>query len=160
MLLLSNSWFQVIDLLVPIGMEWIGVYRRADVCFLGFVISVYASVPNVDSSVAQDALVKEAYCGSISRPVFPLTEEFASLSSNSSVGLTGKANVIAVRFCLVPRCYRFYTVDFAGSFVLTRCSVCERVCRMCARLLDRTISVMVLCCPRLACQFGIVTVQR
>lgn len=43
----------------------------------------------------RDVLVKEAYIGEMSRAIFPLTPEFQKISSNSTVGATGKAKVIA-----------------------------------------------------------------
>ncbi|NOS67422.1 MAG: GAF domain-containing protein [Candidatus Peribacteraceae bacterium] len=55
------------------GVDWIGIYR---------------SVTNTNG---ERVLVKEAYRGAPSRAEFPLTEEFAKNSNNSTVGLTGKA---------------------------------------------------------------------
>ena len=52
-----------------------GIYRKV----------VVDSVPN---------LVKEAYTGSPSRALFPLTEEFAESSNNSWVGMQGKGKLI------------------------------------------------------------------
>lgn len=58
------------------GAEWIGIYqRRGDA----------AGTPR---------LVKLAYVGRPSRAEFPLTPEFAEHSTNSTVGLTGRATVI------------------------------------------------------------------
>ena len=58
------------------GADWVGVYqRRAGV----------AEVP---------VLVKVSYIGRASRAEFPLTTEFAERSTNSTVGLTGRATVI------------------------------------------------------------------
>ena len=58
------------------GAEWIGIYqRRGDA----------AGTPR---------LVKLAYVGRPSRAEFPLTPEFAERSTNSTVGLTGRATVI------------------------------------------------------------------
>ena len=58
------------------GADWIGVYqRRANA----------AGIP---------VLVKLAYVGRPSRAEFPLTREFAERSTNSTVGLTGRATVI------------------------------------------------------------------
>src|SRR5206468_690344 len=42
----------------------------------------------------ETVLVKESYLGVMSRPEFPLTQEFAEHSNNSTVGLTGKAVII------------------------------------------------------------------
>jgi putative methionine-R-sulfoxide reductase with GAF domain len=58
------------------GAEWVGIYqRRGDA----------AGTPR---------LVKLAYVGRPSRAEFPLTPEFAERSTNSTVGLTGRATVI------------------------------------------------------------------
>lgn len=56
--------------------DWIGIYRK------------------IEKSTGAVVLLKEAYRGRPSRAEFPLTEEFASHSNNSTVGLTGKGIVI------------------------------------------------------------------
>jgi L-methionine (R)-S-oxide reductase len=58
------------------GSDWVGVYQRR---------ANSAGVP---------VLVKLAYVGRPSRAEFPLTHEFAEKSTNSTVGLTGRATVI------------------------------------------------------------------
>jgi L-methionine (R)-S-oxide reductase len=58
------------------GADWIGIYQRR---------TNAAGVP---------VLVKLAYVGRPSRAEFPLTKEFAERSTNSTVGLTGRATVI------------------------------------------------------------------
>ena len=58
------------------GADWVGVYQRR---------TNPAGVP---------VLVKVAYVGRPSRAEFPLTTEFAERSTNSTVGLTGRATVI------------------------------------------------------------------
>ncbi len=58
------------------GANWIGVYQRR--------VNT-AGVP---------VLVKVSYVGRPSRAEFPLTREFAEKSTNSTVGLTGRATVI------------------------------------------------------------------
>ena len=58
------------------GAEWIGIYQRRHNA---------AGIP---------VLVKLAYVGRPSRAEFPLTSEFAERSTNSTVGLTGRATVI------------------------------------------------------------------
>jgi putative methionine-R-sulfoxide reductase with GAF domain len=58
------------------GSDWVGVYQRR---------ANSAGVP---------VLVKLAYVGRPSRAEFPLTREFAEKSTNSTVGLTGRATVI------------------------------------------------------------------
>ena len=58
------------------GADWVGVYQRRV------------------NSAGMDVLVKVAYQGRPSRAEFPLTSEFAQRSTNSTVGLTGRATVI------------------------------------------------------------------
>ena len=58
------------------GSDWVGVYQRR---------------PN---AAGIPVLVKLAYVGRPSRAEFPLTQEFAQKSTNSTVGLTGRATVI------------------------------------------------------------------
>jgi putative methionine-R-sulfoxide reductase with GAF domain len=58
------------------GADWIGIYQRR---------VNGAGVP---------VLVKVSYVGRPSRAEFPLTREFAEKSTNSTVGLTGRATVI------------------------------------------------------------------
>lgn len=58
------------------GMEWFGIYQARS------------------NREQQTVLVKLAYYGAPSRAEFPLTPEFARMSNNSTVGLTGKARVI------------------------------------------------------------------
>lgn len=56
--------------------DWFGIYRK------------------VTNPKGDLVLAKEAYKGLFSRAEFPLTEEFAKKSNNSTVGLSGKAIVI------------------------------------------------------------------
>ena len=42
----------------------------------------------------ESVLIKLAYYGAASRPEFPLTLEFAAMSNNSTVGLSGKGRII------------------------------------------------------------------
>jgi putative methionine-R-sulfoxide reductase with GAF domain len=58
------------------GADWLGIYQRRA------------------NAAGQPVLVKLAYLGSASRAEFPLTREFAQRSTNSTVGLTGRATVI------------------------------------------------------------------
>ena len=58
------------------GADWIGVYQRRA------------------SPAGGEVLVKLAYVGRPSRAEFPLTREFAERSTNSTVGLTGRATII------------------------------------------------------------------
>lgn len=56
--------------------DWFGIYQKRQ------------------NPEGETVLVKLAYFGAASRAEFPLTEEFAAISNNSTVGLTGKAKVI------------------------------------------------------------------
>jgi len=58
------------------GAEWVGVYQRRV------------------NAASTPVLVKVSYVGRPSRAEFPLTREFAERSTNSTVGLTGRATVI------------------------------------------------------------------
>jgi putative methionine-R-sulfoxide reductase with GAF domain len=58
------------------GADWVGVYQRRT------------------NPSGTPVLVKLAYVGQVSRAEFPLTREFAERSTNSTVGLTGRATVI------------------------------------------------------------------
>jgi putative methionine-R-sulfoxide reductase with GAF domain len=58
------------------GAEWVGIYQRRR------------------HPAGGEVLVKLAYVGRPSRAEFPLTREFAERSTNSTVGLTGRATVI------------------------------------------------------------------
>jgi putative methionine-R-sulfoxide reductase with GAF domain len=58
------------------GADWVGVYQKRT------------------NSAGIPVLVKLSYIGRPSRAEFPLTHEFAEKSTNSTVGLTGRATVI------------------------------------------------------------------
>jgi len=58
------------------GSDWVGVYQRRE------------------NGQGTPVLVKLAYVGRPSRAEFPLTKDFAERSTNSAVGLTGRATVI------------------------------------------------------------------
>jgi len=58
------------------GANWVGIYQRRV------------------NSAGIPVLVKVAYVGRPSRAEFPLTQEFAEKSTNSTVGLTGRSTVI------------------------------------------------------------------
>jgi len=73
------------------GTDWVGIYQRRT---------------RFDGS---DALIKLAYGGRPSRAEFPLTAEFAQGSTNSTVGLTGKAKLITD--------VEAYTRDGGGFYV-------------------------------------------
>jgi len=63
----------VSDLYKLTGVDWLGIYRK------------------ITKANGDVVLVKEVYKGSFSRAEFPLTQEFAKTSNNSTVGLSGKA---------------------------------------------------------------------
>jgi L-methionine (R)-S-oxide reductase len=56
--------------------DWVGIYQRRT------------------NAEGLEVLVKVSYVGRASRAEFPLTREFARFSTNSTVGLTGRATVI------------------------------------------------------------------
>jgi len=58
------------------GSDWVGIYQRRL------------------NAAGVTVLVKVSYVGQPSRAEFPLTHEFAQRSTNSTVGLTGRATVI------------------------------------------------------------------
>ncbi len=64
------------------GAEWIGIYR------------LIATQDAVSASWGP-CLMKEAYKGEPSRALFPISESFASKSTNSWVGLNGSCRIIA-----------------------------------------------------------------
>src|SRR5579871_5782039 len=59
-----------------LGADWTGIYKK------------------VEKKNGEVVLVKMAYRGVFSRAEFPLNEEFAKMSNNSTVGLTKKAILI------------------------------------------------------------------
>ncbi|KAF2070253.1 hypothetical protein CYY_008424 [Polysphondylium violaceum] len=65
------------------------VQKRTNVDWLGFY-KVFENVNGSDHS----GLVKLAYYGEYSRPIFPLTLEWTTMSGNSWVGYYGKSKVI------------------------------------------------------------------
>jgi L-methionine (R)-S-oxide reductase len=66
------------------------IQSTQQLCGAGW-IGIYQARKNV---AGEDVLVKLAYRGKPSRAEFPLTKEFAEGSTNSQVGLSGKAVVI------------------------------------------------------------------
>lgn len=75
------------------GADWFGIYQARN---------------NV---VQQPVLVKLAYIGAPSRAEFPLNAEFAQISNNSTVGLTGKARVINNVKHYLAQGGEYYTCD-------------------------------------------------
>ncbi|MCA9385479.1 hypothetical protein KC717_02425 [Candidatus Dojkabacteria bacterium] len=68
---------QLLDLIQDeYKIDWIGIYRKTT---------------NLNG---EPILLKEAYRGAYSRAEFPLTEEFAAKSNNTTVGLTGKIVIV------------------------------------------------------------------
>ena len=79
--------------------EWGGVYRAVPYPEGGYVATCTVCACKVASAdvvpcLHSHALMKEAYVGEPSRAYFPLTEEFAKGSNNSTVGLTNSAIII------------------------------------------------------------------
>jgi putative methionine-R-sulfoxide reductase with GAF domain len=58
------------------SVDWLGIYQRRT------------------KNDGSDVLVKLAYWGALSRAEFPLTEEFAAQSNNSTVGMNGVGRII------------------------------------------------------------------
>lgn len=59
----------------------------------------------------ETVLVKLAYFGAASRAEFPLTQEFAAISNNSTVGLSGKGRIINNVESYVAAGGEYYTCD-------------------------------------------------
>lgn len=64
-----------------------------------------------DSVAGEPVLVKLSYFGAPSRAEFPLTAEFAKISNNSTVGLTGQARVINDVAAYLQQGGEYYTCD-------------------------------------------------
>ena len=77
------------------GADWLGIYQVRK------------------NMMANPVLVKLAYRGRPSRAEFPLTAEFATHSTNSSVGLSGQAKVIDDVSAFVAEGGGFYVCDDA-----------------------------------------------
>ena len=75
------------------GLDWFGIYQARS---------------NV---TGEPVLVKLAYYGAPSRAEFPLNHEFAKISNNSTVGLTGKAKVINDVAAYLGTGGEYYTCD-------------------------------------------------
>lgn len=59
----------------------------------------------------EEVLIKLAYYGAASRPEFPLTEEFAAMSNNSKVGLSGQGRIINQVSAYLASGGEYYTCD-------------------------------------------------
>lgn len=87
---------QVVDRAAGVtGADWLGIYQRRD------------------RPGQPPALVKLAYRGRPSRAEFPLTADFAKGSTNSTVGLSGKASVIRDVAAHTAQGGGFYVCDVA-----------------------------------------------
>ena len=75
------------------GLDWFGIYQAR---------------PN---TAGQPVLVKLAYYGAASRAEFPLNSDFAKISNNSTVGLTGKAKIINDVSAYLGSGGEYYTCD-------------------------------------------------
>ena len=75
------------------ALDWFGIYQARS------------------NTEAQPVLVKLAYYGAPSRAEFPLTPEFALISNNSTVGLSGKAKVINDVAAYLGQGGEYYTCD-------------------------------------------------
>lgn len=74
--LLADLHAAVQKITADTGTDWLGIYSRRT------------------NSEGEEVLVKLAYTGAASRAEFPLNPEFAALSNNSTVGLSGKGRLI------------------------------------------------------------------
>ncbi|MDX3773262.1 histidine kinase [Chromatiaceae bacterium AAb-1] len=75
------------------GLAWFGIYQARH------------------NTTDEPVLVKLAYYGAASRAEFPLTPEFALISNNSTVGLSGKARVINDVSAYLREGGEYYTCD-------------------------------------------------
>lgn len=73
--------------------DWFGIYQRRV------------------NPQGETVLVKLCYFGAPSRAEFPLTEEFAAISNNSTVGLSGKARIINDVPAYLQQGGEYYTCD-------------------------------------------------
>ena len=73
--------------------DWFGIYQKRQ------------------NLQGETVLMKLAYFGAASRAEFPLTAEFAQISNNSTVGLTGKAKVINDVTAYLTAGGEYYTCD-------------------------------------------------
>ncbi len=73
--------------------NWFGIYQKRQ------------------NSAGETVLVKLSYFGEPSRAEFPLTAEFAAISNNSSVGLSGKARIINDVPAYLQQGGEYYTCD-------------------------------------------------
>ena len=78
LLLQLDQWMETLHHLE--GVDWCGVYL--------------AIPPQEENELDHPALLKLVYRGAMSRALFPLTEEFAKGSNNSTVALSGKTIIV------------------------------------------------------------------
>lgn len=83
------------------GSQWFGVYKKID-----------QKIDQTDTGLDGNAvLVKLAYFGAASRAEFPLTPEFAAISNNSTVGISGKGRIINNVSAYLATGGEYYTCD-------------------------------------------------
>ncbi|MFZ6675540.1 GAF domain-containing protein [Undibacterium sp. Xuan67W] len=83
------------------GSQWFGVYKKID-----------QKIDHTDTGSDGNAvLVKLAYFGAASRAEFPLTPEFAAISNNSTVGISGKGRIINNVSAYLATGGEYYTCD-------------------------------------------------
>jgi L-methionine (R)-S-oxide reductase len=108
---------QPYDLAVTLGQN---AATTAALCQLTAVVQYYQQHNDSDwfgiyqkrqNTAGETVLVKLAYFGAPSRAEFPLTAEFAQISNNSTVGLTGKAKVINDVTAYLTSGGEYYTCD-------------------------------------------------
>ncbi|MBY4675405.1 GAF domain-containing protein [Marinobacterium arenosum] len=75
------------------GVDWLGLYARRT------------------NPQGEEVLVKLAYRGAPSRAEFPLNPEFATISNNSTVGLSGKGRLIQSVADYLAQGGEYYTCD-------------------------------------------------
>lgn len=83
------------------GSQWFGVYKKID-----------QKIDQTDTGLdGNTVLVKLAYFGAASRAEFPLTPEFAAISNNSTVGISGKGRIINNVSAYLATGGEYYTCD-------------------------------------------------
>lgn len=94
-LLEMDQWMETLHQIE--GIDWCGVY-----------LAIPAQEEN---ELDHPALLKLAYRGAMSRALFPITEEFAKGSNNSTVALSGKTIVVNSVESYVDNGGAYYTCD-------------------------------------------------
>lgn len=87
------------------GSQWFGVYQKIDQ-------KTDQKIDQTDTGLdGNTVLVKLAYFGAASRAEFPLTPEFAAISNNSTVGISGKGRIINNVSAYLATGGEYYTCD-------------------------------------------------